>query len=275
MSQRASTAMSIITCPNCQAQYQVAPDMIGDKGRNVRCAQCHKDWIAIPQTPEQAGGMGPEVDVRVTPDEEDALDAAFSEAEGQVPDLSEGGAKSEPGPQGEAETDLVDVREVARKRREMKKRHVRLSRNLPRARMRRGVRIAGGVILAVLFLSGLFLRENIVRALPDLAGVYAALGLEVNVVGLEFRDVKTLRTLRDGVEVLQISAGIASIDSHQVLVPPVIVTLLDEAGNSVFEWSVASKAAVLLPGEWVDFETQLASPPGNAVNVQLTFEHIK
>ncbi len=37
--------------------------------------------------------------------------------------------------------------------------------------------------------AGLMFRTEIVRVLPDMAGVYAAVGMPVNVVGLEFSDV--------------------------------------------------------------------------------------
>ena len=39
---------------------------------------------------------------------------------------------------------------------------------------------------------GCCFRTEIVRLVPDMAGVYSALGLGVNVVGLEFSDVSTL-----------------------------------------------------------------------------------
>ena len=47
-------------------------------------------------------------------------------------------------------------------------------------------------------------RTEIVRQFPDLAGFYEALGLGVNVIGLEFGDVTTLATLRDGASVMQV-----------------------------------------------------------------------
>jgi hypothetical protein len=112
---------------------------------------------------------------------------------------------------------------------------------------------------------------EIVRQFPDMAGVYERLGLGVNVVGLDFREVKTLRTLRRGEDVLIVNALIFSASSRPVIVPPVIVTLLDEKGVPLYEWSVAPAVAELEPGEVIDFETELANAPAEARDVRLTF----
>jgi len=34
-----------ITCPNCQAKYEVGPDMIPTEGRDVQCSNCSTTWF--------------------------------------------------------------------------------------------------------------------------------------------------------------------------------------------------------------------------------------
>ncbi|MEM8700012.1 MAG: zinc-ribbon domain-containing protein, partial [Pseudomonadota bacterium] len=40
--------MAEITCPNCQAKYDVPVAALGPKGRDVACANCGHTWHATP-----------------------------------------------------------------------------------------------------------------------------------------------------------------------------------------------------------------------------------
>jgi|GEM_PF-419486 len=142
---------------------------------------------------------------------------------------------------------------------------------LPVARFRRWARIAALGALVALFAGGILLRAPLVQQFPQLAGAYAAVGLPVNVVGLEFRDVRTLQSLQDGAEVLVVEGTIASVSSHEAPMPPVIVTLVGNDGSTVYQWSMTPQATELEPGETVHFQTQLSKPPHNAAQVKLGF----
>jgi predicted Zn finger-like uncharacterized protein len=47
----------IITCPNCQTRYQIAPESLGESGRTVRCSGCGQRWFAAP--PAEAASAPP------------------------------------------------------------------------------------------------------------------------------------------------------------------------------------------------------------------------
>jgi predicted Zn finger-like uncharacterized protein len=155
--------------------------------------------------------------------------------------------------------------------REFSRRQESVSKSLPMARLRRAARLAALCGLVLLIGGGVLFRVQIVQQFPPLAGDYAALGLGVNVIGLEFRDVHTLKSLQQGAEVLVVDGSIHSVANQQVTVPQVIVTLLGPDGQALYEWSVVPKAAELEPGEVIAFETQLSSPPAGADTVKLTF----
>ena len=142
---------------------------------------------------------------------------------------------------------------------------------LPVARLRRYARIAALAGVVGSLAGSILLRGPIVQQFPQLAGVYAGLGLGVNVVGMEFRDLHTLQSLRQGVEVLQVDGKIVSVASHEVSVPPVIVTLLGNDGSTVYQWSMTARATELEPGETVAFETELPKPPAGSRQVKLSF----
>ncbi len=262
MKEAENIVKSVITCPSCQAQYHVARETLGKDGRRVKCAQCHNDWKAVADVEPAPLDQADDAPL------EEAMDAAF-EAEEQKEKTSLDKKKVEKGKKP------TPKKVSAQEKKDMARRQNLLNRTMPKAKSNKIVRIAGAAFLFILLFGGVFLRNNIVRTFPDMAGVYANIGLGVNVVGLDFVEVKTLRLLRDGGEVMDISASIKSVSSRQVSVPKILVTLLDVDGMSVYEWSVTSRAAIMLPGEWIEFETKLASPPKEAVSVRLAFEEAK
>lgn len=251
----------IITCPYCQTRYQVADQAIGGAGRKVQCANCREAWRAAPVAEERAAAPPPE-DRLFTPEEEAVLDEAFARAamavEAATPAAGPANGPLDPG--------------VARQRHlAMRQRQRELSRRLPVGRIRRAARVAVlGALVAVIG-GGIHQREAVVRALPEMAAVYAAVGLGVNVLGLEFRSASTLRTLRDGSEAIAIRADIVNVAERTVQVPPVLVSLVNDAGATIYEWSVTPQARALGPNEMVRFETQLVTPPADAERVILAF----
>jgi predicted Zn finger-like uncharacterized protein len=267
----------VIKCPNCGTRYQLPPDTIGPQGRHVACAHCGGTWKArpLPQTSIEPESMFDEA-------AEAELDARFGAAEvdGAAEDPNRDARErtlaeiraavmgAEPDPVAPPQPVPAGLRGLER---EFRRRQAALNNQLPFAKLRRAARLASVAVLILLVGGSLAFRTDIVRRFPDLAGAYEALGLGVNVVGLEFRDVTTLVTLRNGSRVMRVDGRIFSIASRRVAVPNTLVTLLDERGAPIYEWSIAPEAGELEPGEIVDFTAQLASPPEAATRVRVGF----
>jgi predicted Zn finger-like uncharacterized protein len=271
----------VIACPNCGTRYQVPYGTIGAAGREVQCAQCSKSWHAMADAPPPPAI---DDDVLFSPADEHALDAAF-EAEAR-----EAAPPPPPAvPEGEPERTLADIRAalapkprkgdinaidpalLSKTRRAFDQRQARISRRLPMARVRRTARLGAFVLLVSILWLGFSLRTDLVRWFPALAGLYASIGLPVNVVGLTFEDSKTLTSFREGKPVMLITSRIRSVASQTVPVPPVLVSLLDGAGATVYEWTVTPKATDMAPGEVMEFSTEVSAPPQGATTVRLSF----
>ena len=128
------------------------------------------------------------------------------------------------------------------------------------------------MVLVSILVLGFSLATDLVSWFPQLAGLYASMGLPVNVVGLEFEDAKTLTLLRDGKIVMQISARIRSISSRPVPVPPVLVSLLDAQGRRALPMDRRPPT----PRKWTPARSSISplkmnSPPDGAVTVRLSF----
>lgn len=282
-----SESSVIIACPSCGTRYQLAREALGKK-RMVKCAHCSTAWEAFPVAePAPAPVPGPPAvaeqpkdDDLFTPAEEAKLDREFeavertevaaTEAETADPrPMADIVAAIAPKPKPKPVPDLAAA--VKKRQHAFVQRQLSLNKRLPLARLRTAARqIALAALIVVLAVMLLF-RTDIVRQFPDLAGAYELLGLGVNIVGLEFRDVHTLKSLRDGSEMLKVDARIVSVSDRAMPVPDVIVTLLDPQGQSIYEWSVRPQARDLEPGEVINFETQLTRPPAGAQGVRLTF----
>ena len=283
----------IITCPNCSTKYEVADQAIGATGRKVQCANCHRSWKAtapenfVP-TPKPRIVGGTDTDLDEAPaetaerdrlfgkDAESELDKAFAAEEEKVLAGAEGDEDGEPEDESiedmvDEQTGKLDHRLLSRRRRDMHRRQQKHVSRLPLARLRRAARILSLLTLAAIIGGGYFFRTDIVRAYPNLGGLYAMVGIDVNIYGLIFTKVETLRTLRDGDDVTIITANIRSIVDHTVRVPPVLVSILNADDKPIYEWTANAPVANISPGDIVAFETQLTSAPTDAAHVRLVF----
>ena len=288
----------VIACPHCGTRYQVPPATIGADGRDVQCAHCGRNWHAKAEAPPPPPPPPKPVakpvarPVAAKPAAEDALfadtheaalDSAFeAEADKAAPPaLADKGSPhtdvataASSDVAGRATTEPpAGLDDAAHKRAvtSFNRRQQSLLKALPMARVRRLARVSALVALMLLLGVGLGFRADIVRSYPALAGLYGAIGMPVNIIGLTFEDTKTLSSLRNGQSVMQISAKIRSVAGGPVRVPPVIVSLLSAAGKVLYEWTVTPDVVEMEPGEVQDFSTQVNAPPDGAVRVRLRF----
>jgi predicted Zn finger-like uncharacterized protein len=287
----ADLATVIIACPNCGTRYQVPYGAVGASGRDVQCAQCGKSWHATADAPPPAPvpaspAPAPADDRLFSPDDEAALDRALeavaADAEPPAPGQAAGldpehqrtldaiRAAIAPKPRPQP-VNALDPALLNKAKRAFAKRQKGIADRLPIARLRRTARLGVLVALISILVLGFSLREDLVTWFPQLAGLYSSLGVPVNVIGLQFEDPKTLTLLRDGKTVMQISAKIRSIATHTVPLPPVLVSLLDAKGGTIYQWSVAPQASNMDPGDLINFQTEMNAPPDSAVSVQLSF----
>lgn len=268
----------IITCPNCQTRYKVATDTLSAAGRQVQCAACNTSWVAAPSFPKpDLPSTDPDPDddelafrgdrdTLFSPDDEKMLDSAFAKEE------ADEAAKDELAAAGEVKKTLVEDKNLMQQRVEALARRKRaVISALPRERLRRTARVLVALILMGMIGGGVAFRTEIVRSAPAMDAFYRAMGLGTNVVGLDFLDLKTLRTTRDGQGVIVVTAKIVNVINRVAFVPAVLVSLLDAEDEVIYEWTVTPAARNLLPGDVLGIDTQLTAPPQGVDRVRLTF----
>ena len=229
----------ILTCPECATRYFVPDEKVGPGGRTVRCSACGNRWTAEGQ---------PDLELFVDP-----------EAGASVKDDD----KAEETPVNELPGD--ELPKVFRQK-ATNERRVREAATV-------GVVWAGmAVAVLALALGAVVFRGSVVEMWPRTASAFAAIGLDVNRVGLEIEDLQAEAALQDGHAALAVSGVMRNVEDHPVKAPPLRVSLLNKAGK-VVAVKLASPADPLIPpGETRHFALALLDPPTTAAVLEVSFE---
>ena len=129
------------------------------------------------------------------------------------------------------------------------------------------------LILVLVAVNGALIvwRTDVVRAVPQTASLFAAVGLPVNLRGLVFEDVKIAKEAHDGVNVLVVEGNIVSFTKRPVEVPRLRFAVRNTTGQEIYSWTAQPSRSVLGAGETLAFRSRLASPPADANDVLVRF----
>jgi predicted Zn finger-like uncharacterized protein len=126
---------------------------------------------------------------------------------------------------------------------------------------------AGCVALA---LAGIVYRQAVVRALPETAALLAAVGLPVNLRGLEIEGLRSVEEIERGEPILIVSGTITNVSPEARQLPPLRLVIRGAEQAELYAWTTQVPEALLQPGQSTSFRARLASPPeaGRVVNVR-------
>ncbi len=285
-------------CPTCETGYTIPDDRIGPKGRKVRCTKCGEEWrvlaggetAALEAAPAPAPTPkapppkpAPEPEIAVAPVAPPVAVATPVTAAAASPPPEVTAEAEEPDAVAPSEADDAGPAPEPRKVRiRTKPRLPKLS--LPSISLKRwidpsavGARVApfvGPLIFVSACLTiaaAIGFRAPIVAAHPDLAGLYATLGFEVNLRGLAFGRIETLREIDNGQTVLVVEGSVTNTTRDTREVPALRFALRSSDAQELYAWSLAPKTTALAAGDSFRFRTRLAAPPDQAADVQVRF----
>jgi hypothetical protein len=125
--------------------------------------------------------------------------------------------------------------------------------------------------MGALILALMIWRADVVRLLPQTATFYTMVGLEVNLRGLAFKDIKVGNETVDGKPVLVIEGMIVAQTKNPVELPRLRFSVRDAQGTEIYAWNAVLEQPVLKPGERAYFKSRLASPPPEGRNIDVRF----
>jgi predicted Zn finger-like uncharacterized protein len=280
-----------IVCPHCTTSYAIDLATLGASGRTVRCSRCKEVWLA---RPEEAIAMAEPEPVTAAAGGDDAA-AEWERMANE--DTDQRGADTERGipvvdspsisadwPAGsaseadwsETQHDMAEA-DAARPGRLSRLRNVfkpkarlrapgRSRLNVPFAGLQTACAAMGALVLALVIWRG-----EMVRLLPQTASFYKLVGLDVNLRGLMFKDVKISHETVDGKPVLVIEGVITAETRKAVELPRLRFSVRDAQGTEIYAWNAVLEQPLLNPGETAWFKSRLASPPPEGRNIDVRF----
>lgn len=126
-------------------------------------------------------------------------------------------------------------------------------------------------IVAATFVGAFVARETAVRLVPDLAGLYALAGLEVNLRGIDIVEVKTRREIDGATPVLVVEGILENVSATTRPVARIRFGLMSSTGREVYAWTMEAAKPTLDPGEMMPFRSRLPAPPDAANAVEVRF----
>jgi hypothetical protein len=254
---------------------------LGPAGRTVRCSRCKETWLA---RLEDAFEEAPVPAMAAASAEADAAAEweAMARAETggrEAPvvasppiagDWVEGdGGASQAGDdwQAMARDDALDA-EISRQRRGWLP-------GLGKGRGGRGSALfnlpAACAAMGALAVALIIWRVDVVRLLPQTSSFYKLVGLDVNLRGLVFKDVKVTTETVEGKPVLVIEGVIVGDTRKTVELPRLRFSVRDAQGAEIYAWNTVLEQTVLQPGDHARFKSRLASPPAEGKSIDVRF----
>jgi predicted Zn finger-like uncharacterized protein len=282
-----------LICPHCTTSYAINPATLGSAGRTVRCSRCKETWLARPEDAiEMADAMPATMANRAQSapsaenDPASEWEAMAREEEGQdapvvdSPSISAGWPAEGEGSQPGGDTDWPSAAwQEAEDHAEVPvtthgQRLARLFRlpSPPRIPFMPSVGLPTAcAAMGALILALMIWRADVVRLLPQTAVFYKMVGLEVNLRGLAFKDIKVSNETVDGKPVLVIEGTIIGESKKPVELPRLRFSVRDAQGAEIYAWNAVLEQPVLNPGERAYFKSRLASPPPEGRNIDVRF----
>lgn len=275
-----------IICPHCTTSYAINLATLGAAGRTVRCSRCKEVWLARPEDATELAMAAPATaGASAQAGADDA--AAEWEAMAREDDGAETPIVDSPSISADwpCETSPDDTNWPSIARDDINAEAAppqRLSwfRKLfrqPAAQTPRKKSFVNPAMacaaMGALVLALMIWRVEVVRLLPQTADFYRMVGLEVNLRGLMFKDVKITSETVDGKPVLVIEGVITGETRKPVQLPRLRFSVRDAQGAEIYAWNAVLEQPVLKPGERAWFKSRLASPPPEGRNIDVRFFH--
>jgi hypothetical protein len=110
-----------------------------------------------------------------------------------------------------------------------------------------------------------------VRAVPQTATLFHALGLPVNLRGVAIENVASRIGEEGGVTLLVVEGELVNIAGRPLELPRLRFAVRGEKGAELYVWSAPADKLRLEPDERLPFRRRLASPPAAGQDVSVRF----
>jgi predicted Zn finger-like uncharacterized protein len=263
-----------IVCPHCTTAYAIDMATLGAAGRNVRCSRCKEIWLARPEDAVPMPAMAGEGYAHENTDPATEWDQLAREETGDSTPIVESPSIAGDWQDGfssqDADWDAPEDEGRLRRTGWLRNLVKRPARSAAAGKSFASLPIAC-TAMAALAMALIVWRADIVRLLPQTADFYRLAGLDVNLRGLAFKDVKVVTETVEGTQVLVIQGTIVSETRKPADLPRLRFSVRDAQGAEIYAWNSVLEPTVLKPGERTSFKSRLASPPAEGRSIDVRF----
>jgi len=279
-----------IVCPHCTTSYAIKLASLGANGRTVRCSRCKETWVAHAEDAIEEASVPAMAAASQADDQSDlaeqwnsyaqddgATDAPVVDSPSIASDWPDEEARDTEDEWSaaarSAEEEVVGEQHQSWFRGLFGRRGARVSRPVAATARRKshfGLPTACAA-MGALVLALVIWRGDMVRLLPQTAAFYKMVGLDVNLRGLAFKDVKLSSETVDGKQVLVIEGVIIGQGKRRLDIPRLRFAVRDAQGAEIYAWNTVLAQTVLQPGERAFYRSRLASPPPEGRNIDVRF----
>ena len=254
----------ILTCPDCASRYLLSAQALAPDGRQVKCSSCGHQWFETPDEDELANRTSDDVsdidDIGDEIDFADLVEENMNNDEGdEIEDIPE---SVKPLPEDPLNASLLGSEEDEDEGASTDKQGGIVSIILGLAL----ALIVGALILVALIV----LKPAITNAWQPAAGLYQMLGMPVSAPGegLVF-DRVTAKINED--DAIVVDAQIINLQSEEIYLPSIEVSVRDVAGNIIKETLVHPPFDMMKPESTLPFQSTYIGNTADADHVQLRF----
>ena len=247
----------LIECPRCNARLEMDRARATQRLARVRCATCEHGWIARLPPPGD-------------PPPPPTIDLDLSEIRSLATPRPEPAPAEPP---REARDVVAAIAPPKPHERFVKPREARVApRRSTRARALPALRSLG-IAACVVTLPSLAIakKDSVVGVVPQTAGLYAAIGLPVNLRGLQLREVKSILGEEGAQRILMVEGQIVNARAVSQQTPDLRLSVRNAAGREIYHWVSPPPKGELAAGESAPFRARLVAAPEEGADVKIQF----
>ena len=262
----------ILSCPQCNANFNLDDAVLGTKGRKVKCSKCGHRWHAIPDVVLDKPSTQLDKDTPPDARQEEEINDADPFA-----DLADGPNDTNESISGDQTTASHSDEPFSAYAGSQDG----LANNLEesaggQSAKKRIFRIIMGIVLIsliVIILLGISFRADLARIYPPIERVFELINIQVKPLGYGLKLSNTDSKIRQESDdsVMAISGEIENTLADTIDVPPLKGEFYDSNGIIIFTHHFKGPLPKILPGEKVKYQTEIKNPPSESVRIEITF----
>lgn len=249
----------IVSCPACATRFSLDAALLGDAGRNVRCAKCGHKWKQLPPKLENPEGTPADIAAAAEP---------IAEPTSPVPEVE---APAEPSSATAGEAPAIEIPSAPPRPRSPQRPTgpitvpPKLRPMMPKRRFR--LHPVYIVLTGVLVGLGIafYFRAEIARAVPALDMVYSLMGISTSSPAEDLKAANLVVNKRNepgGKAVWAVEADLFNESDFPVQLPPLAAITYDAAGKEIGDWRIFRlEQESIEPGETIRFRIFFDSLP--------------